>query len=870
MKVTESHIGMLGEEDFVRLMAVQTMSPFHEDPEPGRGPLIRVVPRKSGAEIAWDPVAESERIDQTRALLKSLSEIQPHDKETRIVAFPEYSIPKRAHTEIDFQSFANNARSIIIPGSYWDSAQQGRQVCHVYVPGGKKLTIAKTNPVPEEKAWMKPAGDLPGIASLIWTGPGGAKVTVNVFICRDYLARSRDPAVTALDDVEGLNIVLMHSRETRLFEGVAGVDLRGLRGEQKRLALFVNAAKASPVAGAALGSALLGAATELIENDVVCALPSEQEGVLMAKVRLWNIEHTTRRPDKRIDEPIGETLTYTIVPNENDPESVLLRQHDSKSATPGHRAIWRTTFLGTIDYAVTIEFYAVHHLTPVMKLFDDGRIARVYAGVIRGAHDIVVRRYFPRWRRPADDEFPSFTLESDDDTRATLDRLLRNEDAWKLEIAPRDILKYRGQPMQIAGFDAAVRNGARLLGHPEGPEERTKQIELVQNILRLAVECDSKPALDSDLKTFVFDDPEEMIATGTGSDAREIYLFVGVDDSGYFINHPRFDQQYVRTTLMKNALVREIFVIKSKIVPRFDFLLKLKCTSNQADDLISDMMAWADDNSIIIRTRTMEIGRYLLKSSLQSVADCNRGDNVWKFVDRIKAGNDRSDKQLALELNQDSRDFAQLFEIADDWARVSTRAGPLPRLGDKAFAFYVDVLFNFVTVDKEEKVYFQRAVSVWRELYDMVPQAFDELRQALLASGLLGVVEAKNEEAALQAIKQFAFEKKPQAEWDKIKTEIAVQVFGILKTLDTEQASTPPPNGGPKLTQADLKREETSYINHVRPLRNTLFHGENYPKFAALIDLTGEDWKDRLSYLNDILMRIVELMLVLKKAKTPR
>lgn len=842
MRVASAHLGALCADCYASVIAVQTASPFHAKE-------LRPVPTQSPNRLGWEVDGEEQRVIQTKALLDALGKLEHGPGAIPIIAFPEYSVPQRAHEQIDFQTFADDRGWIIIPGTYWEEVKPtgGRQVCRIYLPNLPPLQIAKLNPTPDEEGWVKGAHEEPNVAQLSWSGPDERRVTINVFICRDYLARGR--GVTTLDDAEGLNLVLMHSRETRLFEGIAGTDLRGLGG-QRRLAVFVNAANAAPNTGAVLGSALVGAAIERKEHDVVCALPSDHVGIMRANVRLWGIEHTVRKPDPRVDGPVRSVSTYDIVEEDG---KLLIEPPQTKAPTVGYRAIWRAAFLEAIGVVVTIEFYAVRHrLFKVMELFDEVRIKKVYAGVARGEHDLVVRRYVPRTGVIASGGFSSFIDDCAEDTRTVFRDALRPEASWRLVFYPRDILKYRGRAMDVDDFDRQSREAKSVLQNHDTVEGRAQKSALIMAVHSLAEKCEANLDVPRELQPFLHPEPEQIIPVGPGCEAREIYLLVLAEGSGS--NLERFEKLFIKSELMETELVREVFRIRGLINPPFNYLLKLKCTSGEADEFIFQMMTRADQDDVVVATRSVEIGRYLSRSSLLSVTQCMLSENVIRFVDEIKSGRDRADAELAHELAQDERVYDRLFAIADAWAPATILAERQEEFRGRVLPFYANLLMHFAVGAEVKKGYLARTKEAWRACFDPLESSYTDAMDEMVAAGVFGAPEGR---PTAQVLRETVFKDKPEDAWGKLSTQTPLQFYGSAKALGIDEAARilPP---GEKVSGADLRKDETFFINVIRPLRNTAYHNKN-SEFDQLINLEGDDWKDRLAALNGSITGILEL-----------
>jgi hypothetical protein len=230
------------------------------------------------------------RCARIASILESLRGPKPH-----LIAFPEYTVPKECHSQ--FQLFADENRCVLVAGSYYDagadSALFRNNVCKIYIPELPPVTIVKRNGFMEEAAALAVAPDEANTARLIWS-TGGESYSINVYLCRDYLIPYDNGHTSQLDwDRPGLNLVIMNSAQTSLFEGQAAFDVRRLRGPGKFVALC-NCAGTMIDGDGNTGTSLLGPtkSNRRLRGDVIEQLPADAESVLIADYSgPWNSDH---------------------------------------------------------------------------------------------------------------------------------------------------------------------------------------------------------------------------------------------------------------------------------------------------------------------------------------------------------------------------------------------------------------------------------------------------------------------------------------------------------------------------------------------------------------------------------------------------
>ena len=862
MRIATRFLGQLNDSTHIRVVGVQLRSPFFS-----RELIIPELTRVP----TWDAAnaAAEKRVLRIRSILDALLNLEAGRDALRIFAFPEYAVPGQAHQGDYFQARADAGNCILIPGSYFQpgptSSSPGKNVCHIYVPRKPRITIEKSNPTPAESNYVSASTDAPNIAHLMWTRSDNRSVSVNVFLCRDYLWSLREFNRVASDTAdsvnmatqaefadEGLNIALMHSDETRLFEGVSGIDLRGLRG-QRRLALFVNAANT----GSQLGSALIGASGKRERDDVVCSISPDKEGVITADVRLWQIEETKKTPDRRIDTPIKGVSVYNLV--EVDGVKIQPATSDLQGFT--HRAIWRPAFLEALSIGISIEFFVATKITQAMRLLRARAVRNVYAATTRGEHDIVIR-YYAR-QGPRDENTPHFIEIMSGKSDTGLREALRLDDALRFQFLPQDILKYRGLCTSESDYRVRLSKARKSLGSDSRYDDLLVRRNLVKRVLALVEGCESSLQIPDDLKPFLFDELEKVIPMGAGSHIRETYILVMRHEFGGNRGAAaRFDDHFICKQLMGLATVREIFKFSHTTTQKWDYLLKMKSTSREADAVTQSMREWADENDLNVATRTIDVTSYLSQFSLAGIASSTRSQNLIMFIGRMEQRIDAQDFERISNAATDwtDRDYGLLLKTADAWGEATEIAEQIQgaQFSDTIFDFYSRLLLHFTFPQEDEHFDGVRTALLNSTL--KTDREFKQALKDLHEAGALGPTNGvtHSDDALTGAIRKFAFSSTPDDAWSKLKGDVGKQFFSVFRRLIDMRIAESSSTDDIELAKT-LKLEEEQLTKVVKPMRNLCAHGDNSEKLKAELDLSEADWSAKIERLAQTLLSIMTL-----------
>lgn len=854
MTTTEIKLTHIGPARNLRVIGVQLASPFwpvapHTQPE-------LIFSDEAKFPVWADPARTEERIGKVRGILATLSGLASETLPLDIVVFPEYAVPQAAHLDSTFQDFADSQNCILAPGTYVDSDPGSphfrTNVCRIYLPKAEPIIIGKRNPAPFEQKYVLPSTG-PNIARLIWSPPDRDPVSISFFICRDYLTPFARAATLSqgADDTderreleldwmhEGLHVALMHSPETRLFAGIAGLDLRDLRGKPK-LTLLVNGANCAKDHG----SALLAPSDASGNDDVIHSLPVGEEGVLTAELRLWDIS----RPDGVATQAaVGQVYRDAIAQLADGSYRVAPMRDD---LGPTYRGVWRPAFLAAMKMALTLEFYAAPNLTEVSAFFTGRRVDNVYAGIVRGEHDLLVRRYVQQ--SEIFDSEPDFTKTLGARTQADIRGALLDggKEHFTAKIHPHNIWKYRGQCTVDSAYDERVGFAADRLDIG-GPDAQVRRRALVSEILSYADRCERDERPPHRLRPFFYDEPEEVVPVLPVTELRETYLFLDiVAQRAKARSRERFELEVLKGDLMADPRVREIFKLSEASPDHFGYLIKLKCKAHEADQIGRDIRRWADRNSMYAPTRTIDVMEYLMKESVMGIEAANRAEAVQNFIMTFRKDSVQEDEERIASL-MTSADMGLVEACARAWASNHALASPRATrpLRDEIFKFWANLVLYCAA---PELKFFNAARYAWRAIFDALEER--------TAAGLRMLYTVKvggnlTDPAQINDALRDRFMPLWEADQYAMARQDAPKVF-----FRVFQAAVPR-----DLAKA-LKETSPGLESRVRQARNILFHGARTTQAQARLDLRQGDPLAKIAEFQEELSILVSALNLVSEA----
>ncbi len=794
----------------------------------------------------WDPERRFSQIDAARGVLRSLFSGQA-GKKPDVVAFAEYSLPPEAHEAIPFQDLAREHRCIIIAGSYFDARKQGdffrNNICYIYLPDEEEpLAICKFSPATAEEAFMLSSDKIPNIARLIWEPPGRDEpVSINVFLCRDYLIPFKErpntsgeipedkaERVSLLDwEREGINIILMYNDEPALFESAAGFDIRRTHGKRK-LVLLVNSANND----GKLATALIGATTsKKRERDIAAKMPSAMQGVLAIETLLWEVMSRKDDPDTQLIFPIKHWDCYKL---SADGEFHLAKFHQELPA-PRTRCIFHPAFLAAMQKYIVFEFFVARSTQKIEKAFTDGKIDFVTAGHVRGIEDIVIRRYVEGHSLtggrpgtiPSLSKAPSlpysrlltdeFDEAFDTDPQAPFLRLL---------IDPREIRKFRGARVDELSERQwiGLLNDITVAAHGR---------EALEEIIRLATDIPLGESIPEKFRSVFSLGTEYVLPFGRNSQIRDTYLLISVENADGSPSKTRF-RDFLNANLMDDARVSDIYecglINVNPEIRRnpFQFLLRLRCSVFDADDILSLMQSWANRAGVRVGTRSYDVWKSIKHSATRGIVE----STITQEEGALQKALFTIDPDFAFQTREMQEKFAEAISSHTRLIKKirSAKAWNGIIIDLNKFLHYVCV-YNCVNAPTKKEQYRESAAGHWNQLYK-----FPESASRLLLIDVLKLPKDTKRDDILRKLMEADaeyFKKSPQA-----------KDAGFLKWF----ADLYDEVSGEKSALSKMTRR---VLQLVSGLRNLAVHGGVGDDLDASITIGGYDWQSQFETLDE-------------------
>lgn len=798
---------------------------------------------KNEKKWVWRPNPRAKRVQEVRNLVSFL--LSPRSpRKPDVIVFPEYCVPKEAHLQIDFPRLAAENNCILIPGSYFEDdaarpplhseAENPRHafrqnICHIYLPDSKIITIGKIHEAPGEKGFL-PATDLPNIARLVWHPPGQQPVSISIFLCRDYLtpfceetepsgedasSAKKSRRVSLLDwEREGINIVVMNNTRSELFQGAAGADIRDVHGKRKAV-LFSNAGQD----GSDLGTALIAASPTRERADVAVSLLPKIEGVLFTEVRLWQVKAVKEQPDTKESFPVDYVASYSI--DSTDPLDIS--PVTSERPPPLYRGVWHPAFLEQRQLNVVLDFFVAQStLVPISEAFETYRIRHVKAAFVRGVQDLMIRRYTPKYLQENGSVPLSlpYSYIKDEEFGEVFEHKHFVPDLQVI-IYPARILKYRGKHVPQKDWDRTLASINRIA-------LRSDSRALVESACALAreAELDEHGGLrtTADLRTIFSLGAEQCRpADAESRGEREYYILVRAQRSlRDGTPSDEFRKQMVLSYLLAHPLVMEICEIASQ-PPQFNYCIQMTATSGEVDEVLLTMHGWAHSNDISFGTRTYELGRTLRRDAVSGIQYIDMEEFERDFLGQAK--------KLAGDIQAATWDNEQRRTIALLWRKGCDELAPLGDIRDDISAFFVYVaLYNFQRTGAEAD-YLDGAGRAWISLFQRLEQMAEQILIDVLGlspSSSIGEIAAAIEDRFREKVKKID-------DWYKISTSSYRMVVTFYNDLV-----------GSRDRLAAFRRGAYQSAE----IRNWLAHPGRV-KFTSFVAVSGKNWSDKFREIGD-------------------
>jgi hypothetical protein len=788
-------------------------------------PALEKVPQKKTLE--WRPADREARIHDIKHLLDLLLPGTAYKKPDFII-FPEYSVPAEAFGAINFQRLSDQYNCALVCGTYFqaDKALEyfGHNLCKIFLPHrGAPITLCKATAAPDESDYLLSSAALPNIARLVWHPAGKEEVSINLFLCRDYLqpyeARPSKPSDQNIDGFErvsllewgrpGINIAIMLNLKSALFEAAAAFDIRETRGKRK-IVLLSNAYNRDDQ----LATALISASNDDDKlGDVAACLPSNIEGVLGFEACLWDTART-KTPDRRVYVPIKN---WSAMRFDRSAIPASLVTVTRPSTLPRRRGIFHPALLESQLTQLVIELYVVRSVQRVDRAFELRHIRNVTASHVRGVEDVLIRRYVERYASGSDLpdlDIPYSYLSSDE-----LDRALESA-SLKILVQPRDILKWRGVEINQADWDRVYQQITEAIDSSD-----------LNEIIRVATGLEDGEKVPERLESVFCLGVEDVIPIGKayGNQLRETCILVSTATKDGREATPQF-RIYIRNFLMQDYRIRDIYQV-NRVEPAthsnnsFRFVLRLKCTVFETDEIIDSMQQWAESNDEFrVWTRTYDTWRNISRDSVNGIIASKMTPEVRKLLGAIKA------KDLAV-LRTDYNGWlvfpGALQKVAVSLERHSETIKRLRRqcqtLGE-LYCFFC--LANFASSDEKRETYLTECGHKWRDLFGNI-----ELSCRLLLTKQLELPDDAKIEAIVAKLEQKIPER--MRGFPEELRRYSIRLFQrVYKDI-----------------QPGADRLVTTVNNgllEIQERRNLAIHGDNWWDWKRINILAADSWEDEL------------------------
>lgn len=663
-------------------------------------------------EFVWkDNASIKHRLSKVRRVLEFAKTIKP-----QLVAFPEYAVPDDPDAKLLFQEFATANSCVLIPGSYYErkpgSPLHRNNVSRVYLPGQDPITIVKHDRVPGEIKALTDPPATPNIAHLFWRDQSGLAVGISIFLCRDYLVPYDAERKSLLDwDRPGLNLVIMCSGQTSLFEAQAGLDVRRLRGQGRFVALC-NCAATNENTNAFTGTALLGPTKEARRRygDLIERLPSQDEGILTADLDLTAVKLVQIKPDKIDHDPLGRVRSYRIIKDAN--EHILI--DPIKQLAPSERGVWHPALLDVLGRNIAIllrKSRRYHQVAEALCNPISKKLRFVSAAGIIGEQDFLFRFYEVVGEKLSLSGTPYSFLPQNEQDR------LFSEDPHKYIVEPRRIYKYRTVRVDRneADWNDKKKELALLLPRPANPKRRK---QFLSALCRLARDWNDRRVpeeLREKARKFFLEKLETVPHFGlnSGNNLRQRYILVSLPNDTGTHETSTFERHIIDSWLVDLPSVRSIYGLATKHgSTHFQFWIDVIADPYEADTLVLELKRRGEQEGLHIGTRSMDVMEHLVYESVEGIENTDFGEELCRFMQEVNG------IELETTIMLDNADFMFDWSRAWDSQIAMIDSAVSPKVCENITAFYVHFFTgNFALRDAQRQESLRDAANAWLMTY---------------------------------------------------------------------------------------------------------------------------------------------------------
>lgn len=604
-------------------------------------------------------------------------------------------------------------------------------------------------------------------------GGGRQELSINVFLCRDYLAPYDSDHRSQHDwDRNGLNLVIMRSLEVRLFEGQAGLEIRRLRGPGKFVALCNCASKTDDQA---TGSALIGPTSRRRSGDVIDRLPAGQEGLLTAEMDLDRVEHVIVRPDKTEHDPLRSIARYSL---RESAANGRVNFEPLKEPIAEQRGVWHPAYLEFLGREIVMRLASTRRASEVRKHFENEQVRLVSAAALVGVHDYLFRSYDltghqgdffgpPYWAHPVGELF---------------------HDKEVLIVKPKDIWKYRTLKIEQTGWVASKKAIERLIPLNLTDPERRKRIQAIGRLSRNW----NDPEVSLELRKLlepVFVGQEEAPALGptAGNFLRQRYIMISIHSRS-----PRDWESFQREILgwlVEVDQVRSIYRTVHEGLPHFDVWLDVVSEPYATDALTKELQLRCDKHGIDVGLRSMEVMEYLALESVEGIYPTDLGITFRNFFGAVR----EATPSLNLDMDLVGVHQPLACRFGEEYCQQSDMLQYLEdaALSDHHLRFYGGLFaWNFSNGKRDEAV-LKEARNRWSEMYRTMEQRWDDVTRRVDLAAIKANLRPETAEAVGKNPLRLLFHVVPEELFGggvkELKTKLGNKFFEFRNDITHQQ-----------------------------------------------------------------------------------
>jgi hypothetical protein len=458
--------------------------------------------------------------------------------------------------------------------------------------------------------------------------------------------------------------------------------------------------------------------------------------------------------------------------------------------------------------------------------------------------DILIRRYIESSLAPANPgEVPSLSQPYDvpyvrmkPDEFAEAFDTDRQAPFLRILIKPESIKKFRGAAVKELDQKAWIRLCSEI-------SETIHPNRDLSQIIKLASELPEGGAIPPRYKLVFSLGIEKVVPVGRATQIRETYLFLSSENTQN--NNPATTRflNFAYEKLMDDGRVRDIFQFTLMDVNPpvrrlpFQFLLRLKCTAFEADDLLGSIQDWASRSGVRVGTRSYDVWRTIIREGTAGIVESTMSREEMALQKALCA----IDPDFVFESRDIQEEFAR--KIADhEHALKEVPSGDWYELVRELTQFFHNVcLYNCVKAPLKQRTYRNLSGDRWNGLFRYLE---------MYCGQLLALALALPPNAGRSAIAEGL--KKRNEEYFKKSGGDG----GFVRWFADFYAMLLP-------DKAQLARLVDKKYKDVSGFRNLGVHGQTADDFDLSIRVAGANWRADFKRLNSKVDAMCELIVAL-------